>query len=160
MNVKTRRLVPSSAASWLLRQDQQIRITDPMGKQVADLVAFAADDWTEWLSSGRTFDYNRTLRMTTGHTLYSDRSRPMLVIEEDTVGRHDFLFAACSREMFARQGADPEHANCLDALVAALADFSITADRIPTPFNVFMNVDIDAATGALTIRAPVSVPGS
>ena len=55
---------------------------------------------SEWLSSGRTIDYANTIYLTTGNILYSNRSRPMWTIVEDTVGRHDFLLTPCSLEMF------------------------------------------------------------
>ena len=57
-------------------------------------------DTREWLSSGRTIDYANTIYLTTGHTLYSNRSRPMWTIVDDTVGRHDFLLTPCSPDTF------------------------------------------------------------
>ncbi|UCE61166.1 MAG: urea carboxylase-associated family protein [Phycisphaerales bacterium] len=156
----TFQLEPGTARAVTLSEGGELTVIDPLGKQVADLIAFRADDTEEWLSSGRTLDYAGALRITRGHTLFSNRSAPMLEIVSDDVGRHDFLFASCSREMFVRQYGVENHANCLDALTAALRSYSITADRIPTPFNIFMNVDIDPDTGALTIREPLSRPGS
>ena len=74
---------------------------DPLGEQVSDLAAFAHDDRREWLSSGRSIDYANTIYLTTGHVLYSNRSRPMFTILVDDVGRHDFLLTPCSPETFA-----------------------------------------------------------
>ena len=84
----------------------------------------------------------------------------MLTITADDVGRHDLLFAACSAEMFERQYSVADHPSCQAALSRALAPFGISGDRIPTPFNAFMCVDVDPETGALSVRAPRSVPGS
>lgn len=156
----TFQLEPSTARAITLPEGDELTVIDPLGKQVADLIAFRANDIEEWLSSGRTLDYARTLRITEGHTLFSNRSAPMLEIVSDSVGHHDFLFAPCSREMFARQYGVENHPNCLDALAAALRSYFITSDRIPTPFNIFMNVDVDQDTGALKIREPLSKPGS
>jgi uncharacterized protein YcgI (DUF1989 family) len=79
---------------------QLLKIIDPQGEQVSDLTAFALEDKAEWLSSGRTIDYANTIYLTTGNLLYSNRSRPMLSIVEDTVGRHDFLLTPCSPKLF------------------------------------------------------------
>lgn len=149
---------PKSGIALRLGKGQRLRVVDPEGQQVADLVAFAADDSGQWLSNGRTFDYNATLRLTRGHVLYSNRSSAMFTIVEDTVGRHDFLFTACSREMFEIQYGLADHVNCLDNLAMALAKDGIGRDRIPTPFNIFMNVDV-GPSGELSTRPPESTPG-
>ncbi|WP_431312783.1 DUF1989 domain-containing protein [Roseateles agri] len=44
--------------------------------------------------------YAFKLVLTTGDVLYSNDSRPMFTIGQDTVGRHDFLLTPCSLEMF------------------------------------------------------------
>ena len=74
---------------------QRLTVIDPEGEQVSDMVAFALDDHEEALSSGRTLDYASRLFLTTGDPLYSNRSRVMLQIERDDVGRHDFLLTPC-----------------------------------------------------------------
>ncbi|MCG8406570.1 MAG: urea carboxylase-associated family protein [Phycisphaerales bacterium] len=153
-------LEPSTARAFSLLSGGELTVIDPLGKQVADLVAFCGDDTNEWLSSGRTLDYAGTLRLTEGHILYSNRSNPMLEILSDSVGRHDFMFAPCSREMFHRQYGEANHPNCLDELAFALREYGISSDRIPTPFNIFMNVHIEPGTGDLEIREPLSGPGS
>lgn len=92
---------------FLLQQGHLLTVIDPQGEQVADLIAFGQTDKTEWLSSGRSIDYSETIYFTTGHVLYSNRSNPMFTIVEDTVGKHDFLFATCSPEMFRILGGVP-----------------------------------------------------
>lgn len=91
---------PKTGAAFAVQKDDIIRVIDVAGEQVADLVCFARHDIEEYLSSGRTIDYNEKLFLSTGDILYSNRSNPMLCIIEDPVGKHDFLFAPCSREMF------------------------------------------------------------
>jgi len=93
--------------------------------------------------------------------LYSNRSRPFFTITEDTAGRHDFLYAPCSQEMFEIQyAATTEHPNCLDNLCACFRAENLRRDDIPTPFNVFMHVEVDPATGALDIQPPSSAPNT
>src|SRR4051812_14242516 len=93
---KPMRLTPQTGTAFELAAGDILRVIDPEGEQVADLVAFTRDPAPAWLSSGRTFDYNDPLYLTTGHVLYSPRSRAMLTITADTVGRHDFLYTPCS----------------------------------------------------------------
>jgi uncharacterized protein YcgI (DUF1989 family) len=154
-----RRLAPQTGTSFLLPRGYRLQVTDPLGEQVADLTAFAADDPKEWLSSGRSIDYANTIYLTVGNVLYSNRSRPMLVVESDTVGRHDFLLTPCSPETFQilyqYQG---HHPSCFGNLVDGLAPFGIPPDAIPTTFNIFMNVVV-VADGTLSIDPPLSKAG-
>ena len=136
------------------------QITDPQGEQVADLLAFNTHDTDEVISSGRTLDYASRLYLTAPDPLYSNRSRIMLRITEDTVGRHDFLLTPCSADTFRiiYNDAHP-HRGCFGNLAEALAPYGIAADRIPVAFNVFMNVTINAQSGELRVEPPLSRPG-
>ena len=157
--ISRRRIEPQCGTAFELRTGQTLRVIDPLGEQVADLTAFAANQPAEWLSSGRSIDYNNTIYLTTGHRLYSNRSRVMFTIGADSVGRHDFLYTPCSAEMFRLlYGSSDGHPSCFDNLARALAAYGIEPDRIPTTFNIFMNVTI-AAGGELTIRPPASAAG-
>ena len=150
---------PQTGVAFTLRKGQLLRVTDPFGEQVSDLIAFGSPDRDEWLSSGRSIDYSGTIYFTAGHALYSNRSRVMLTIVGDTVGRHDFLYTPCSRETFALLYDNHEaHPSCFDNLSRALAPFGIRPDAIPTTFNIFMNVEMDA-DGHVTVRPPRSRPG-
>jgi uncharacterized protein YcgI (DUF1989 family) len=153
------RLEPQTGTAFELRRGQHLTVIDLEGEQVADLIAFARDDHREWLSSGRTFDYANTIRLTTGHVLYSNRSRPMFTIVGDDVGRHDFLFTPCSPETFQIiYRHEGHHPSCLENLSRALAPHGIDSDAIPTTFNIFMNVEIEA-DGGLRILPPRSRAG-
>jgi uncharacterized protein len=153
------RLEPQTGTAFLLAKGQRLRVIDPLGEQVSDLVAFAARDKREWLSSGRTIDYANTIYLTVGHVLYSNRSRPMFTIIADDVGRHDFLLTPCSSETFQiLYKHEGTHPSCFGNLCTALASHGISPDEIPTTFNIFMNVDV-ASSGKLTIGPPRSKPG-
>lgn len=153
-------IAPRSGIAFLLRAGQRLRVIDPQGEQVADLIAFNRDDTQEYLSSGRTLDYASRLFLTTGDLLYSNRSRPMFRIGEDRVRRHDFLLTPCSADTFRiLYGHDHPHRGCHGNLAEALAPFGIAPDRIPVTFNVFMNVDVNGETGALAVRPPRSKAG-
>lgn len=156
------RLDPQTGTGFLLRAGDLLTVQDPTGGQVADLFAFSSTDHGEWLSSGRSIDYANTVRFTAGHVLYSNRSRPLLKIIEDTCGRHDFLLTPCSQETFdllypELDGA--EHPSCFDNLCRGLAQFDVRPDWIGTTFNIFMNVWNEQESGELHIDPPTSVAG-
>jgi uncharacterized protein YcgI (DUF1989 family) len=157
--VSRQRIEPQSGTAFALNAGDTLYVIDPLGEQVSDLVAFSREDSREWLSSGRSLDYNNTIYFTTGHMLFSNRSMPMLTITGDTVGRHDFLYTPCSPETFSiifKTAA--HHPSCFENLARGLQPFGIEPDRIPTTFNIFMNVTV-APDGALTIHPPKSTPG-
>lgn len=154
------RIPPRSGTAFRVPAGATLTVFDPEGTQVADLLAFSADDVDEVVSSGRTLDYAESIRLTTGNTLYSNRSRKMLTITEDTVGCHDFLLTPCSTDTFLHFYPDkPVHRGCFGNLAAALEPFGIGPDRIPVAFNCFMNVPVDGTTGKLTVEPPLSKPG-
>jgi hypothetical protein len=153
-------LEPQTGVGLRLGRGQVLRVIDPEGEQVSDVVAFAADDTSERLSSGRSIDYNNTIYLTSGHVLYSNRSNPMFTILEDRVGRHDFLLTPCSPETFEilYEGHQGYHPSCFENLERNLEPFGIAGDDIPTTFNAFMNVGVSPA-GELHIGPPLSGPG-
>ena len=155
------RIPPSSGTMLRLREGWRLRVTDPEGEQVSDLMAFAEGDPDHWLSSGRTFDYEETIRLTAGNALWSNRSERMLRITEDTCGVHDFLLTPCSPEMYTLLYDLPEdhdHPSCLMNLAEHLGPLGMGRDRVPTTFNIFMNVPVHA-DGSISVEAPTSRPG-
>lgn len=155
-----REIAARSGIAFALGRGERLRIIDPQGEQVSDLLAFNASDSGEVISSGRTLDYAGKIFLTTGDVLYSNRSRIMLTILEDTVGRHDFLLTPCSSDTFRILYAEQNpHRGCFGNLAAALAPFGIVPDQIPTAFNVFMNVAVDGESGKLRVDPPRSKAG-
>ncbi|HZF58889.1 MAG TPA: urea carboxylase-associated family protein [Rubrobacter sp.] len=153
-------LEPQTGMGLRLERGQILRVIDPEGEQVSDVVAFASEDPSERLSSGRSIDYNNTIYLTTDHVLYSNRSNPMFTILEDRVGRHDFLLTPCSPETFEilYENHQGYHPSCFENLAKNLERFGIAEDDIPTTFNAFMNVDV-LPSGELEIGPPLSKPG-
>ena len=74
--------------SFILHRGEILRVIDLEGKQVADLVAFNATDKAEKHSCVYSNLLNGTWKLTKGHSLYSNRARPMLSILEDKVELH------------------------------------------------------------------------
>jgi uncharacterized protein YcgI (DUF1989 family) len=156
--IAVERIPPRNGTAFRLSAGATLTVIDPDGTQVADLLAYNAEDLDEAVSSGR-----RLGREHPAHGrqyLFSNRSRPMLPIVKDTVGCHDFLLTPCSTDTFLHFYPDkPVHRGCFGNLAHALEAYGIAPDRIPVAFNCFMNVPVDGATGKLTVEAPLSKPG-
>ena len=150
---------PRSGTAFSLECGQVLKVIDPEGTQVSDLVAFASNNTREALSNGRTFDYEETLQLSEGNQLWSNRSQAMLSIIDDKVGTHDFLLTPRSEDTFRHFYPEkPVHRGCFGNLAEALAPYGIEPDQIPCAFNVFMNVPV-APDGSLRVDPPISKPG-
>lgn len=148
-----------SGAAFLLKKGQQLKVICPEGEQVSDMVLFNANDIGEKISSGKTLDFEESILITKDHFLWSNRSRKMMKIDEDTNGRNDFLLAPCSPETFKIMYNNPDyHPSCFENLYTNLESFDIKPDDIPTAFNIFMNVQFDDK-GKISVEAPTSKSG-
>ena len=148
-----------TGAAFKLQKGQKLKVIDPQGEQVSDMVLFNADDPREKISSGKTLDFEESILITTGDWLWSNRSNKMMKILEDTNGRNDFLLAPCSPETFKIMYNNPEyHPSCFENLYTNLAPFGIEPDDVPTAFNIFMNVQFDL-NGKLSVDPPLSKAG-
>ena len=154
------RIDPRSGTAFELNAGDELIVIDPLGGQVADLLAVSRGDVREMLSSGRTLDYAERIYLTAGDKLYSNRSNVMLEIVHDDVGRHDFLLTPCSEATFRLcYENEPPHRGCHGNLAAALAPYGIEDDAIPVAFNCFMNVPVDGDTGRFKVLPPLSKAG-
>jgi uncharacterized protein len=141
-----------------VRAGQTLRVTDREGQQVGDLIAFALDDLAEkfWISN--TIRLNETVYVTKGHVLYSELSRPMLTITEDSCGRHDLLAGSCNAEIDkVRYGVD-DHRGCVENFLSVLTPYGITRKDIPMSLNLFMNCPVQP-DGHWGIVTPASKAG-
>lgn len=154
-----KRIKPRTGVAIELASGDTLRVIDPNGGQVCDLLAVSHTDAREILSNGRTLDYEESIKLTTGSRLWSNRSNPMLTIIEDTVGMHDFLLTPCSTATFKHFYPDkPVHRGCFGNLAQALASYGVEPDDIPTAFNVFMHVPV-RPDGRLSVEPPLSKAG-
>ena len=147
-----------SGVAFKLKKGQLLKVIDPKGEQVSDMVLFNANDSKEKISSGKTFDFEESILLTKGNFLWSNRSRKMMEIKEDTNGRNDFLLAPCSPKTFELMyNYSGYHPSCFENLYTNLQPFNIYRDDIPTAFNIFMNVQFDD-NGKLSVNPPTSQP--
>ena len=148
-----------SGVAFRLNKGQKLKVIDPKGKQVSDMVLFNSEDIREKISSGKTLDFEENILLTKGNFLWSNRSRKMMEILEDTNGRNDFLLAPCSPETFKIMYNNKQyHPSCFENLYTSLAEFDIEPDDIPTAFNIFMNVQFQK-DGRLSVEPPLSKAG-
>lgn len=148
-----------SGAAFKLQKGQRLKVVDPKGEQVSDMVLFNAEDKREKISSGKTLDFEENILITKGDYLWSNRSNKMMKILEDTNGRNDFLLAPCSPETFKiMYGNNEYHPSCFENLFTNLAKYDIEPDDIPTAFNIFMNVQFQP-DGKLSVDPPLSKAG-
>jgi len=133
------RVEARSGEAWRVPAGALLRVTDIEGSQTGDVFLVDAADVSDGLSNGRSFDYNDSILLSVGATLYSSRSKALATIVADDVGRHDFLYTPCSQEMYEIQyGATGPHPNCYDNLTGALARFGVPRSTVTVAFNVFM----------------------
>lgn len=150
---------PQSGIAFKIIKGQKLKVIDPKGEQVSDMVAFNANDLKEKISSGKTLDFEETIYLSKGNHLWSNRSRKMFKILEDTNGVNDFLLAPCSPETFQIIYDNHEyHPSCFENLYTNLSEFGIQPDDIPNAFNIFMNVPVDSK-GKIKVLPPTSKAG-
>lgn len=153
------KIAPQSGTSLKLKKGEYLKVVCPEGEQVADLVAYRDGEMTEFLSNGKTFDYEETIFLTIGNILYSNKSKEMLEIVLDTCGRHDFLLAPCCPDTFKKlYDKVTEHPSCRNNLAESLNEYGIEAHTIPTAFNIFMKVDVNKE-GKLKVQRPAAKAG-
>lgn len=94
---------PRSGVAFTLNAGQRLTVIDPEGTQCSDFVAYAAGDPRHVLSNGRTFDYEETLKLTTGNRLWSNRSQVVARIVDAVVGARRVVRRAIQQFGFARR---------------------------------------------------------
>ena len=129
----------ASARAVQLRTGDRLRVIDVEGSQVADLVAFAAEDPDEYLAQAYTRVMLERTKVRVGDQLFSNRMRPLLTIVEDTVGVHDIEFPPCSTRVYELMFDVHGRTGCREHLAGALEPFGVAAERVTDPFNAFMH---------------------
>lgn len=148
-----------TGCAFKLQKGEKLKVIDPQGQQVSDMVLFNAQDPREKISSGKTLDFEESILITEGNFLWSNRSQKMMKILKDTNGRNDFLLAPCSPETFAiMYNNEGYHPSCFENLYTNLKQFQIEPDDVPTAFNIFMNVQFNSE-GKLSVDPPMSKAG-
>ncbi len=149
---------PEHPTAFILQEGDFLQITDVQSKQVATMVAFSQHDPDERVSTAHTRSGNNSLVLINEMAIFSNRHNPMLVLLEDTCGRHDILYPACDAQTYITDYGIEDHANCKDGLHAVLRHHKIRKDDIPDPINWFMNVGL-RQRGRFEVREPLTERG-
>ncbi len=142
---------------------QVLRLT---ARTIIDFVAFDRHDYAEAFDQAPTKERSNCLYFRRGHTLLSRSGAPLITLVADGfegLGTHDLQFGMCGRDRHRRaaeegrldeylHGQDmelPDH-GCAENLTWALEPWGIPYENIPSPVNLFQNMDIDQKTGCMT----------
>jgi urea carboxylase-associated protein 1 len=149
---------------WMhtVKRGQVLRIVDLEGNQAADTIFYNAHDSAESYSVTDTVQQQRSVYLSTGSVLVSNRGRAMLSIVADTCGRHDTLGGACSAESnIVRYAPEKKYMHsCRDSFLLALARADKGMDKrdLAPNINFFMNVPV-TPEGGLRFADGLSGPG-
>jgi uncharacterized protein YcgI (DUF1989 family) len=142
-----------------LTRGQHVKVINTHGQQVVDTWAFNRAALMECMSMEHTRTALGRIKVHVGESLVTNQRRPILTLVEDTSpGIHDTLIAACDRYRYALLGCTTYHDNCTDNLAAALAALGLQTPETPSPWNLFMNIPVQA-DGSLSFEPPVCKPG-
>ncbi|MGH7715346.1 MAG: DUF1989 domain-containing protein [Vulcanimicrobiaceae bacterium] len=145
--------------AFRLGKGERLSILNTHGQQVVDTWALHADDPSEMVSMEHTRSCLDRLRPSAGDNLFTNRRRPLVLMESDTSpGIHDTLLSACDQLRYDLLGFAGTHRSCAQNFYEALAELGIKPARVPAPLNMFERVII-TETGALEIAPPLSRPG-
>lgn len=143
-----------------LRRGQKVRVVNTTGQQVVDTWTFNDADLAEFMSMEHSRVAMGRIIPGIGDALVTNRRRAILtLIEDNSGGIHDTLFAACDRWRYELLGCEGYHDNCTDNLAAAMRALGLTPPGTPAPLNLFMNIPVIDGN-RLEARPPVSTPGS
>ena len=138
---------------------QRIKVINTLGQQVVDTWAFNRADLKEFMSMEHSRTSLANIMAKVGESMVTNQRRPILTVLEDTSsGIHDTLMAACDRYRYELLGCVEYHDNCTDNLAAGMAELGLTPPETPSPWNLFMNIPVDA-DGSLHYVPPECKPG-
>lgn len=149
----------SHGRAFAVKAGQNVRITTPVGTQVADTWAFATGDLSEHLSMDHTRSVNSNIFVDVGTKLVSNHRRVMMTVAEDTTpGRHDTLLCPCNSAIYRELGAPADHRSCTGNMHDALDEIGLKVPFTPASLNIFMNVPV-ADDGSVDRLPPRSAAG-
>ena len=133
-----------AGAPWarIIEKGQRLRIIDLHGTQGVDFLCYNAHAPEERYHAPNTLKAARTLRLTKGHTIYSDVARPLFTIVEDTCGTHDTIGGCCSAPSNAMLYGVADCPGCRENFLEALAAFGLGRKDIVPNINFFCNVPV------------------
>lgn len=166
----------NTGKAFIVRKKEVVQVR---GESTADFVVFNLENIRERFDSERTKVDNNRIFLSKGDHLYSKSNNIMMTIVDDTFrGHHDLQHGMCSRRVyqeimkmkykkfgskaFAKSynpNKFPTH-GCWENLTEALKPWGIPSEDIPSPFNIFQDMEIDMKTGIMKYTNIFPSPGS
>ena len=143
--------------SGIVRKGERLRITDLEGHQGVDFLCYNAQSPIERYHAPNTLKAAGTLRLSTGHVLYSDEARPIFTIVADTCGFHDTIGGCCSAHSNAMLYGVADCPGCRENFLAELERHGLGRRDIVPNVNFFCNVPV-LAEGRLAERTFEPLP--
>jgi urea carboxylase-associated protein 1 len=135
-------VAPGKPWSGIVKREQTLRIIDIDGQQAVDFLCYNAGDPQERYNAPNTIKAAKTLRLTKGHILYSDKARPLLTIIEDTCGIHDTIGGCCSSWSNEMLYGVKDAPGCRENFLSALRPHDLGWQDIVPNVNFFCNVPV------------------
>jgi urea carboxylase-associated protein 1 len=154
-------IAPGGSWSGIVSRGEVLKIIDVEGQQGVDFLCYSAANPDERYHAANTLKRAATLRLTTGHVLYSDIARPMMTVVGDSCGFHDTIAGCCSapsNEMLYGVKGVP---GCRENFLKELSRHGLGRKDIVANLNFFCNVPAgtDNTLPSLTFEAPPSKAG-
>src|SRR5210317_206798 len=130
--------------SGIVEQGQYLSIIDLEGQQGVDFLCYNADNPEERYHAPNTLKAIETLKLTAGHTLYSDIARPLFKITHDSCNGHDTIAGCCSAPSNEMLYGVENVPGCRENFLFELARHGLGRKDIVPNINFFCDVPVDA----------------
>ncbi|MEM7222106.1 MAG: DUF1989 domain-containing protein [Pseudomonadota bacterium] len=135
-------LAPGRPWSKVLATGQILRIVDLEGRQGVDFLCYNAERPEERYHAPNTLKAAGTLKLTTGHRLYSDEARAIFTITGDSYGGHDTIGGCCSAPSNRMLYGVSDCPGCRENFLEALAPHGLSRRDIVPNINFFCDVPV------------------
>ncbi len=134
---------PGGHWSGVVPRREALTIVDLKGGQGVDFLCYNADQPEERYHAPNTLKAALTLKLTTGHLLYSDDARPIFTITEDTFGGHDTIGGCCSEVSNEMLYGVKGTTGCRENFLRGLESFGLGRRDIVPNINFFCDVPVN-----------------
>ena len=129
--------------SEIIPEGFYLTIVDLEGQQGVDFLCYNADDPEERYHSPNTLKAIQSLKLTTGHHLYSDIARPIFTIIHDSCTGHDTIAGCCSAPSNAMLYGVESVPGCRENFLSELSRHGLGRKDIVPNINFFCNVPVN-----------------
>lgn len=146
--------------SWsgIVRKQETLRIVDLEGQQAVDFICFNAQDKSEAYDSTVTVRLASRPFLQKGDVLYSNLSRPLFTIQDDTVGNHDTICGCCSAEINELRYGVKNTPSCRANFLTELQKHGMDTRSVVPNINFFMYIPFNDR-GGFSFQPPLSKSG-